>query len=612
MSLVRPARALVRSSLRQRPSARSPTALFARGIANNQVAPQFLFQNASQLDLTSEARQEHGEGGPAGAGGAGGPDGPDGKKGGGGGGGGPGGFRAAFESVLATGAGIGLLAGAGLCYHYWYKVEVLRKMDRAFQPGYDPVLELATAASRESDGRVKPGRVRRKEQDYIDKLINGEITGEYLLMMGPKGVGKTSMLMDAMIKNAADGCAMLEAHEDPEVFRLRLGKALDFEFHEDSFAGLFQRREPREAGPVLDIERALAKLEKAAIAFRRRRNRPMVMIIQNAHFIHDDEDGHSLLHMLQQRAEAWSQAGVLTMIFLTDNFNVYRHLKRSATRMHTLSIRDLTPSETFTYLSGTHARFFPDEPPVSRGESLRIWDLIGGRLSFLSKVVKRPDMLEAAQDLVQEEKEWLHSRLPMIPDHDDDVMDQQKEASCSFLLFQHFAKQSEASEPRLLQSIEKLARTEAHDVEEVEEALELDMLNALPEDLDPKVTYREACEIMTRADYAVDLDAWHIINIDRFHNVRPDSRLMLSAFKEVAREEDFQEKLDNVRDRVDAIESLHRTRELTVKTGDGDLGGFLRLRIGDLLPQHEKIEEEDEGADEGPVVAGEGDKGRAV
>lgn len=40
----------------------------------------------------------------------------------------------------------------------------------------------------------------------------------------------------------------------------------------------------------------------------------MVLIVQNAHFIHDDDDGHSLLHMLQQRAEAWAQAGVLTMV----------------------------------------------------------------------------------------------------------------------------------------------------------------------------------------------------------------------------------------------------------------------------------------------------------
>lgn len=65
---------------------------------------------------------------------------------------------------------------------------------------------------------------------------------------------------------------MMEAHEDPEVFRLRLGKALDFEYNEvslclrdlqglsdeaagtkDSFAGLFQRKDPREAGPLLDM-----------------------------------------------------------------------------------------------------------------------------------------------------------------------------------------------------------------------------------------------------------------------------------------------------------------------------------------------------------------------
>lgn len=67
-----------------------------------------------------------------------------------------------------------------------------------------------------------------------------------------QGVGKSSMILDAMvasrsykqallvescrahvaIADQADGCAMLEAHEDPEVVRLRLGKALDFEYNE--------------------------------------------------------------------------------------------------------------------------------------------------------------------------------------------------------------------------------------------------------------------------------------------------------------------------------------------------------------------------------------------
>jgi hypothetical protein len=52
--------------------------------------------------------------------------------------------------------------------------------------------------------------------------------------------------------------------------------------------------------------------------------------------------------------------------------------------------------------------------------------------------------------------------------------------------------------------------------------------------------------------------------------------------------------LDNVKDRIDAIESLHRTSELTVKTGDADLGGFLRLRLGRLGPEHEKKEDDEE------------------
>lgn len=40
--------------------------------------------------------------------------------------------------------------------------------------------------------------------------------------------------------------------------------------------------------------------------------------------------------------------------------------------------------------------------------------------------------------------------------------------------------------------------------------------------------------------------------------------LILHAAREVCSEEDFDEVLDGVRDRIDEIESLHRTRELTV------------------------------------------------
>ena len=40
--------------------------------------------------------------------------------------------------------------------------------------------------------------------------------------------------------------------------------------------------------------------------------------------------------------------------------------------------------------------------------------------------------------------------------------------------------------------------------------------------------------------------------------------LILHAAEEVVAEEGFDDLLDGVRDRVDEIESLHRTRELTV------------------------------------------------
>ncbi|GAA6059373.1 hypothetical protein JCM10212_003271 [Sporobolomyces blumeae] len=568
---------LVLPQLVARRSPSSPPAS-SRSIANNAVAPQVGFTN--DYDNAKDARDEHEDkGGP------------------GGGSGGPSGFRTSFESMLATGAGIGLLAISGMGYHYWYKWEVLRKMERAFTKGYDPALELATASKFEADGTVKKGRIRRKEQDYVDKVMNGEVTGEYLLLLGPKGTGKTSMVLEAMINNSADGIAMMEAHEDAEVFRLRLGKALDFEFSEDSFAGLFQRRDPREAGPILDIERALAKLEKVAIRFRRKHGRPIVLVIQNCHFLPDDDDGHALLHMLQQRAEAWSGSGVGTFVFISDNFHTYRHLRRSATRMHTLSIRDLTPHETHTFLSGTHERLFPSHPRVTPEQSLKIWDLVGGRLSYLSKVVKSDDLEQAARDLVAEYKEWLHSRVGLIPDHDDDVMDEQKVSSCSFLLFQHFAKLAESPDSKISKALLKKMEREERDLEP-EEAIAQDLVNSLPDELDIKVTYRQARVIMTRPDYVDDLDSWHIINVDKHHYVRPDSRLMLTVFREVAAEEDFQDQLDNVMDRVSAIESLGRTRELTVKTGEGDLGGFLRLRLGHLLPEHEKKDDDDDDDDD--------------
>lgn len=44
----------------------------------------------------------------------------------------------------------------------------------------------------------------------------------------------------------ADGLAYVEVHPDLEVFRLRIGKALNFTFGEDTQSLLFKRKDARE------------------------------------------------------------------------------------------------------------------------------------------------------------------------------------------------------------------------------------------------------------------------------------------------------------------------------------------------------------------------------
>lgn len=67
----------------------------------------------------------------------------------------------------------------------------------------------------------------------MDDIISGAAKGHYYLIIGEKGTGKTSMLLSAIRKVNGSRIAMMEAHADPEIFRIRLGKALDYEYHEE-------------------------------------------------------------------------------------------------------------------------------------------------------------------------------------------------------------------------------------------------------------------------------------------------------------------------------------------------------------------------------------------
>ena len=123
-------------------------------------------------------------------------------------------------------------SAAGYSYHKYYKYLVLEKIDNAFKPG-DPALEVAGVDPGKQGRRSLEHWIPRDEQDKMDRIISGETRGHYYLIIGEKGTGKTSMIIEAMRKIQGDGVSMFDAHADLEIFRMRLGKALDYEFHEE-------------------------------------------------------------------------------------------------------------------------------------------------------------------------------------------------------------------------------------------------------------------------------------------------------------------------------------------------------------------------------------------
>jgi predicted AAA+ superfamily ATPase len=105
--------------------------------------------------------------------------------------------------------------------------------------GYDPALELATHVhttpeSHDALSYAEVEHLRRREQSRVDAIVSGHETGHYFLLMGPKGTGKSTMILEAMKAIEAEGVSLCEAHPDLEVFRLRLGKSLNFEYNEDT------------------------------------------------------------------------------------------------------------------------------------------------------------------------------------------------------------------------------------------------------------------------------------------------------------------------------------------------------------------------------------------
>lgn len=328
-----------------------------------------------------------------------------------------------FASILVLAGGFSIAAWT---YHKSYKYFVLSKMGNAFEPG-DPVLDLAAIGKDIPLSKTAAAThwIPRPEQDNVDRIVAGVEQGHYHLFIGEKGTGKSSMLLEAMRKIDGDGVAMFEAHADLEIFRIRLGKALDYEFHEDYMGSYFSERGPRDTTALLDIERALNKLEKVALKRRAKVGRPLVVIINQMHLIRDDEDGKDLIELLQQRSEQWAAAHLVTMVFNSDDYWVYERLKQLATRMEVHTVTDLPKVEAIAALKNYRQRY--KKETLSSEILEEIYERVGGRLNFLNRVARSSDMLATCEEIKEVEKTWFLNQCWILGEEmDDDVMDQQK------------------------------------------------------------------------------------------------------------------------------------------------------------------------------------------
>ncbi|KAF1994696.1 hypothetical protein P154DRAFT_624520 [Amniculicola lignicola CBS 123094] len=564
-----------------------------------------------------------------------------------------------FEAAMTTLASISVLGLFGYSYTKYYKYMVLEKIEGAFRPG-DPVLELASAGKgvpkEGAQQKQKPSDIPgipdqaeydrwipRVEQAKIDAIVAGQDTGRYHLIMGEKGTGKSSMLIDAMSKIDGEGVAMCEAHADPEIFRIRLGRCLDFEFHEDNIGALFSIRGPRDASALLDIERALNKLEKVALNRRKRVGRPLILIINQAHLLRDDENGRDLIELLQQRAEQWAASNLATVIINSDKYWVYERLKQHATRMEITQISDLPKARAIEALRNYRMKYWMEKTPLSILEE--VYDKIGGRLTYLNRVAKMKsdkEMIGMCNHICNMEKTWFLNNCGILGEEmDDDVMDQQKYAvSCDFIMlillflfgvsfiFSRLREDQFHLIRDILFSLLFLIRPyiitrhypslnrqvigpstamvlalALHKKSQEEEHKSYDSHTG---HILPSFPLHEARYIMTRADFIRQHHDLSIFSIDSHAIVRADSVPMQRAFDEVCSAPGFEAFLEATLKRIGDIESLGRTKELTFK----DLweGGKYRVttvdRKGNLsatteMEIVEKPEEEEDGEEGG-------------
>ena len=95
-------------------------------------------------------------------------------------------------------------------------------------------------------------------------------------------------------------------------------------------------------------------------------------------------------------------------------------IEKNANRMVVLSVRDLDEQPGISAIRQARMKLFGEN--MAFEEAKEIYDLIGGRMSVITALAKVKDMKRAALDRVAQEKQWLLSKIGLIPDHDDGAL----------------------------------------------------------------------------------------------------------------------------------------------------------------------------------------------
>jgi hypothetical protein len=99
-----------------------------------------------------------------------------------------------------------------------------------------------------------------------------------------------------------------------------------------------------------------------------------------------------------------------------------RLLTTPSSCLQVLSINDLDKKEALHAL--TRMRRDVDYQMGTPASIMEAVSVVGGRLQYLNKVSKAPHMAAMAREMLVVEKAWLLGQIGLIPDCDDDVMDE--------------------------------------------------------------------------------------------------------------------------------------------------------------------------------------------